>query len=43
MRKGRVWVLIVMVVAAIVLESCKANEACAAYGESRKFQVGETR
>jgi hypothetical protein len=43
MKKGKIWMLILMVVAAIVLESCKASEDCAAYGEARNFQVGETR
>jgi len=43
MKKRKIWMLILMVVAAIALQSCRTSESCAAYGEARNFQVGETR
>jgi hypothetical protein len=43
MKNGKVWILLAMFVATLILESCSVNEPCAAYGESRKFQKSQTR
>lgn len=42
-RKLKALALLVLVVAAIIVSSCKSQENCAAYGEAKNYQIEKKR